>query len=61
MFPRMTCAENLDMGAFRFKTIDRADLDRVLELFPRLGERLQAAGAGRCPAASSRCSRSDAP
>jgi branched-chain amino acid transport system ATP-binding protein len=39
VFPRMTVAENLDMGAFRFKKIDQADLDRVLELFPRLQER----------------------
>jgi branched-chain amino acid transport system ATP-binding protein len=39
VFPRMTVAENLDMGAFRFKQPDRADLDRVLELFPRLKER----------------------
>jgi branched-chain amino acid transport system ATP-binding protein len=39
VFPRMTVAENLDMGAFRFKKIDHADLDRVLELFPRLQER----------------------
>jgi branched-chain amino acid transport system ATP-binding protein len=41
VFPRMTVAENLDMGAFRFKTVDRADLDRVFELFPRLKERLK--------------------
>jgi branched-chain amino acid transport system ATP-binding protein len=39
VFPRMTVAENLDMGAFRFKTVDRDDLERVLELFPRLRER----------------------
>src|SRR6185437_3583007 len=39
VFPRMTVAENLEMGAFRFKKIDQADLDRVLELFPRLQER----------------------
>ena len=39
VFPRMTVAENLDIGAFRFKKIDQADLDRVLELFPRLQER----------------------
>jgi branched-chain amino acid transport system ATP-binding protein len=39
VFPRMTVAENLDMGAFRFKKIDQADLNRVLELFPRLQER----------------------
>ncbi len=41
VFPRMTVAENLEMGAFRFNKIDQADLDRVLELFPRLGERLR--------------------
>ncbi len=39
VFPRMTVAENLEMGAFRFKKIDQADLDRVLEIFPRLRER----------------------
>jgi branched-chain amino acid transport system ATP-binding protein len=39
VFPRMTVAENLEMGAFRFNKIDQADLDRVLELFPRLRER----------------------
>jgi branched-chain amino acid transport system ATP-binding protein len=41
VFPRMTVAENLDMGAFRFKSVDRADLDRVFELFPRLKERIK--------------------
>jgi branched-chain amino acid transport system ATP-binding protein len=39
VFPRMTVHENLEMGAFRFKKIDRGDLDRVFELFPRLKER----------------------
>ena len=39
VFPRMTVAENLDMGAFRFKKVDTADLDRVFELFPRLKDR----------------------
>jgi branched-chain amino acid transport system ATP-binding protein len=39
VFPRMTVAENLEMGAFRFKSIDRDDLERVLEMFPRLRER----------------------
>jgi branched-chain amino acid transport system ATP-binding protein len=39
VFPRMTVEENLEIGAFRFKTIDKADIDRVLELFPRLYER----------------------
>ena len=35
----MTVEENLEIGAFRFKTIDRADIDQVLDLFPRLRER----------------------
>ena len=39
VFPRMTVAENLEMGAFRFKSVDQKDLDHVLELFPRLRER----------------------
>ena len=39
VFPRMTVAENLEIGAFRFRTIDQADLDRVLELFPLLRDR----------------------
>jgi branched-chain amino acid transport system ATP-binding protein len=41
VFPRMTVEENLEMGAFRFKRIDRADMDHALELFPRLKERFQ--------------------
>jgi branched-chain amino acid transport system ATP-binding protein len=44
VFPRMTVAENLEMGAYRFKQTDQQDLDRVLELFPRLGERLRQPG-----------------
>jgi branched-chain amino acid transport system ATP-binding protein len=39
VFPRMTVHENLEMGAFRFKRVDQADLDRALELFPILKER----------------------
>jgi branched-chain amino acid transport system ATP-binding protein len=39
VFPRMTIAENLEMGAFRFKSVDRHDLEHVLELFPILRER----------------------
>ena len=39
VFPRMTVAENLDMGAFRFKTADQNDLENVSTLFPRLRER----------------------
>jgi branched-chain amino acid transport system ATP-binding protein len=42
IFPRMTVAENLELGAF-VRRQDRGgmrnDLDRVLELFPRLRER----------------------
>jgi branched-chain amino acid transport system ATP-binding protein len=42
VFPRMTVRENLEMGAFLRH--DRAsvevDLERMLELFPRLAERL---------------------
>jgi branched-chain amino acid transport system ATP-binding protein len=41
VFPRMTVHENLEMGAFRFKSVDQADLDRVFELFPRLKERIK--------------------
>src|SRR4051794_35387644 len=44
VFPRMTVAENLDMGAFRFKSVDRNDLDHVLTLFPRLKERYKQLG-----------------
>jgi branched-chain amino acid transport system ATP-binding protein len=44
VFPRMTVRENLEMGAFRFKRIDSADMDRVLTLFPRLKERLSQLG-----------------
>jgi branched-chain amino acid transport system ATP-binding protein len=42
LFPAMTVRENLMMGAFtrRDRSAVNADLDRVLELFPRLGERL---------------------
>jgi len=41
VFPRMTVHENLEMGAFRFRTVDRDDLDRVLTMFPRLQERIK--------------------
>jgi branched-chain amino acid transport system ATP-binding protein len=46
IFPRMTVRENLDMGAFiRRDTEQRADMERVFELFPILSERArQAAG-----------------
>ena len=39
-FPRMTVAENLDMGAYLRRDNEIAsDLDRVFDLFPRLKER----------------------
>ena len=49
VFPGMTVRENLDMGAYVRKDRKTAayteDLDRVMELFPRLQERInQAAG-----------------
>ncbi|MQY16754.1 High-affinity branched-chain amino acid transport ATP-binding protein LivF [Streptomyces sp. RB5] len=39
VFPRMSVQENLQMGAYRFKSVDAAQLGRVYELFPRLAER----------------------
>ncbi|GAB2608513.1 ABC transporter ATP-binding protein [Streptomyces capparidis] len=39
VFGTMTVLENLEMGAYRFKSVDSADLDRVFTLFPRLAER----------------------
>jgi len=41
VFPRMTVLENLEMGAFRFKKPDEQVLAHVLELFPRLQERIK--------------------
>jgi branched-chain amino acid transport system ATP-binding protein len=41
VFPRMTIAENLEMGAFRFKKPDFVLQEHVLELFPRLRERFK--------------------
>ena len=41
VFPRMTVHENLEMGAFRFKSVDQTDLDMVLTMFPRLRERIK--------------------
>src|SRR3954452_9368834 len=41
VFPRMTVHENLEMGAFRFRTVDSGDFERVLEMFPRLRERIK--------------------
>ncbi|MDN5793791.1 MAG: ABC transporter ATP-binding protein [Brevibacterium aurantiacum] len=46
VFPGMTVMENLDMGAYtrKDKGAFAADLERVLELFPRLGERRKQLG-----------------
>jgi branched-chain amino acid transport system ATP-binding protein len=46
IFSRMTVQENLEMGAFarRDKAEILADLERTLELFPRLRERLKQRG-----------------
>jgi branched-chain amino acid transport system ATP-binding protein len=42
IFPRLTVAENLDLGAYtrRDRAAIAADLENVLELFPRLRERI---------------------
>jgi len=46
IFPRLTVAENLEMGAYFRKdhAAARRDLDRVFELFPRLKERREQKG-----------------
>jgi branched-chain amino acid transport system ATP-binding protein len=46
IFPGMTVRENLEMGAYirRDSAAIKQDFDRVLELFPRLNERLKQAG-----------------
>ena len=41
VFGRMTVLENLEMGAFSKSTLDQPQLNKVLQLFPRLLERLQ--------------------
>ncbi|MPZ15154.1 MAG: ATP-binding cassette domain-containing protein [Chloroflexi bacterium] len=43
VFPRMTVAENLDLGSFARadRAAVEADIDRVFRLFPRLKERLR--------------------
>jgi branched-chain amino acid transport system ATP-binding protein len=46
IFPRMTIAENLDMGTYgrSDKSNVKADMERVYELFPRLQERRKQLG-----------------
>ncbi|MGB8649970.1 MAG: ABC transporter ATP-binding protein [Mycobacteriales bacterium] len=39
VFPRMSVAENLEMGAYRDRTHLTEDTERVFSLFPRLAER----------------------
>ncbi|WP_434098985.1 ABC transporter ATP-binding protein [Streptomyces xantholiticus] len=39
VFSTMTVRENLEMGAYRFSSVDTAEMDRVFTLFPRLAER----------------------
>ena len=41
LFREMTVADNLELGAFLRRTDPRATLDWVLEIFPRLRERLR--------------------
>jgi branched-chain amino acid transport system ATP-binding protein len=41
VFPRMTVMENLEMGAFVHKSPDPNQMEWVLNLFPRLRERLK--------------------
>jgi branched-chain amino acid transport system ATP-binding protein len=44
VFPRMTVAENLEMGAYKDRTHLKEDTDRVFALFPRLAERREQDG-----------------
>jgi len=44
IFPGMSVAENLQMGAYIHGKPDPADLERVFDLFPRLKEREKQAG-----------------
>ena len=58
-FPRMTVRENLELGAYRRRGPGIAeDFERVFELFPRAQGARASRRRARCPAASSRCSRS---
>ena len=47
IFPEMTVLENLEMGAYLRRDRDEIEADkaRVLDLFPRIGERLSQLGA----------------
>ncbi|MGI8879045.1 MAG: ABC transporter ATP-binding protein [Jatrophihabitans sp.] len=41
VFPLMTVRDNLEMGAFRFKRPDQDVMRQVMEMFPRLEERIE--------------------
>ena len=62
VFPTLTVAENLAMGAMlpRARAARARNLERVLALFPILAERVARSRPARCRAASSRCWRSAA-
>jgi branched-chain amino acid transport system ATP-binding protein len=60
VFPGLSVAENLELGATPWRRRGdsiAADIGRVYELFPAWPSGA-ASSPGRCPAASSRCSRS---
>ena len=63
LFPLLTVEENLMLGAFRSTARARiaANLEFSFEAFPVLGRDDAASSRGRCPGASSRCSRSRGP
>src|SRR5215204_2647821 len=56
VFPTLTVAENLEMGALlpRARANQKQNLDRVLAMFPLLSERY-ARRQAPCPAVNSRC------
>ena len=55
VFPLMSVAENLEMGAFRFKRPDPEVLDRVLRAVPAAAGARARSTPAPSPAASSRC------
>ena len=60
LFPSLSVEENLLIGGLCAQGAGPVELERVYELFPILRERRHSSGARRCPAASSRWSRSAA-
>jgi branched-chain amino acid transport system ATP-binding protein len=61
VFPQMSVRENLYAGAYQRNggAAIETDVERMFSRFPRLQERRESL-RGRCPGASSRCSRSPA-